>query len=341
MKVSDLLQRRRPCWDELDRLCTQMAGASGLSARRVPASTVARFSTLYRAACADLALADAYQLPPDVIEYLQRLVARAHSQLYRSRSFNMKSWLHTMFVDVPGRLIVDPCLWLALILFWGVFFGSACLAYVSPDFVDAVLGQEQTSMLQEMYDQPIGEDRGDAASTYMFGFYIMNNVSIGFRCFVFGIIMGVGGIIITVSNAAILGASFGFMATTPQSGNFFHFVTAHWPFELTAICVAAGAGMRLGFSIINTRGMTRMASLHQAGQVAMPAVMLAATLFGIAALIEGYVSPSSLPYGVKLGVAIVSTLLLIFYFFGLGIMARMAAAPETDQEHPEEQPATT
>ncbi len=56
-----------------------------------------RFSALYRAACADLALADAYQLPAETVRYLHQLVGRAHKQLYRSRSFNMSTWLTQLF----------------------------------------------------------------------------------------------------------------------------------------------------------------------------------------------------------------------------------------------------
>ena len=49
-------------------------------------------------------------------------------------------------------------------------------------------------------------------------------------------------------------------------------------------------------------------------------------LFLLAALIEAFVSPSSAPYAVKAGVAVVSTLLLLFYFVGLGYPGERHAA---------------
>ena len=39
--------------------------------------------------------------------------------------------------------------------------------------------------------------------------------------------------------------------------NFFEFVTAHGPFELTAIALAAAAGLRLGIGVFHTAGLTR------------------------------------------------------------------------------------
>ncbi len=54
MKVADLLEARRKNWEELDRLCAQMETSTR---RSMGPLAVSRFAALYRAACADLALA--------------------------------------------------------------------------------------------------------------------------------------------------------------------------------------------------------------------------------------------------------------------------------------------
>ena len=82
MKVAELIENRRPQWEELDQLCETLAGKDGKEPEHVN-----RFSQLYRAACADLALAEAYQLPPKTVDYLHKLVARSHNQLYRSQRY--------------------------------------------------------------------------------------------------------------------------------------------------------------------------------------------------------------------------------------------------------------
>ena len=314
MKVAKLLESRRENWLELEDLCTPGAGA-GRRAR--DARSVSRFSALYRAACADLALAEAYQLPPGTVRYLHRLVGRAHNRLYRSQSFTLSTWTRQLLVDVPQRLFNDNFLRLAFCVFWGVFLLSAYMAYTSPGYAERVAGKEMIQQVEESFSRPPWE-LGMEGRAAMVGFYILNNASIGLRCFAFGLIFAVGGLYITVFNAAALGAVFGHMATVSQWDNFSQFVTAHGPFELTAVVLSAGAGMRMGFSLVDTHGLKRSQSLRRAGQEAMPVMCAAVIMFLLAALIEGFLSPSAAPYWIKAAVAVLSTGLLMFYFVGLG-----------------------
>ena len=307
MKVSDLLQSRVENWRQLEQLCTKMEGRSR---RFVPAPAVGRFSALYRAACADLALADAYQLPPATVNYLHRLVARAHNQLYRSQTFDVRSWPHELFVEVPQRLFTDNCLRLAAFIFFGTFILAAALAYGSPDFAQQIAGKDALMQMEELYSKPLPE--------LPTGLFIKHNCTIGLRCFAFGLVFGVAGLYVTLYNAALLGTIFGHMARVPQAENFYQFVTAHAPFELTAIVLSAAAGMRLGFSLVQTHGLTRVASLRRAAKQAMPVMGAALLMFLLAAFIEAAISPSSAPYEVKAAVGIISSGMLMFYFVILG-----------------------
>lgn len=314
MKVSDLLESRKANWRELEALCKQLEGRSR---RGMPARVVARFSALYRAACADLALADAYQLPAETVRYLHQLVGRAHNQLYRSRSFNVSTWLTQLFVDVPQRLFRDNALRLAFCIFWGVFIVSGMLSYARHDFAEKVVGKETMAQMEEMYAEPM-QGRNPNADGFMAGFYVNHNAGIGLRCFAMGLLFGVGGLFATVYNAALLGGVFGHMATVPQQDNFYNFVTAHGPYELTAIVLSAAAGMRLGFSLIDTRGMGRIDALQQAAREMMPCAAAAMIMFMLAAAIEAFISPSAAPYWVKATVAVFSAGTLVWYFVILG-----------------------
>jgi len=320
MKVSDLLESRRENWRELERMCMAMGGRSR---RRFPAQAAARFAALYRAACADLALAYSYQLPPGTIHYLHRLVGRAHNQLYRSRTFDFATWFRELMVRVPRRLFTDNCLRLAFVLFWGVFVLSMIMTRSWPGFADEVIGQEWMQTLERDFSQ-ITFGRSADANYLMAGFYIQHNAGIGLRCFAFGLLLGIGGLYMTVYNAAFLGAVFGYMTTVPllARNNFFEFITAHGPFELTAIVLSAAAGMRMGFALIDTGGFTRIASLRQAALRAVPVMSAAVVMFLLAAMIEGFLSPSAAPYAVKAGVAVLSTGMLMFYFVILGYSHR-------------------
>ncbi len=314
MKVAELLESRRQMWRELEEMCG--AGRSA-GPRAKDACSVTRFSALYRAACADLALAEAHQFPPSTVRYLHRLVGRAHNRLYRSQSFTFSTWIQQLLVNVPQRLFNDIFLRVTFCVFWGVFLLSAYMAYNTPGFAEQVAGKEMIQYAEESFSEPPWElsieGRVDTVAAY-----ILHNGSIGLRCFAFGLIFAVGGLYITVYNASALGALFGHMATVSQWDNFSEFVTAHAPFELTAIVLSAAAGMRMGFSLVDTQGLRRIDSLRRGGQEAMPVMCAAIIMFLLAAIIEGLLSPSASPYWAKAGVAVLSTGLLMFYFVGLG-----------------------
>ena len=326
MKVAELLELRRQNWQELESLCVRLQGRR---LRHVSAEERTRFAALYRAACADLALADAYHLPTNTVQYLHRLVGRAHNQLYRARKFDFSAWGQLLLRDVPQRIFHDRCVQLVFGLFWGMFILSALLANsqgIWPNYAEEMLTQEGLTQLETMYQNPI-DGRDPQADYAMAGFYIQHNTGIGLECFAFGLFV-LPGLWITVKNAALLGAAFGYMARpeVTEGQNFFHFVTAHGPFELTAIALAAGAGLRLGLGWLAPGRLSRQASLVKTAKESMPLMGAAMGLFGGAALIEGFISPSALPYWFKATVAVLSSGLLMFYFVVLGFPRRPLGA---------------
>jgi uncharacterized membrane protein SpoIIM required for sporulation len=326
MKVVDLLERRRRNWQELERFCDQLQG--GPRAPKAAPAAMSRFGALYRAACADLALAHAYQLPQNTVQYLHRLVGRAHNQLYRSRRWEFKKWADMLLIDVPRQVFNDRCIQLMFVLWWGLFIVAAWLAYSKtawPEFAEQTLGAEQISQLEEMYKNPIdGSQRGGDENAIMMSFYVNNNAGIGLRCFAWGLLV-VPGLLMSMYNAVVLGASFGYMGRpdVPEGQNFFHFVTAHGPFELTAVVISAGAGLRLGLAWMMPGNLSRYANLQKTGKEMMPVIMAAVAMFVMAAIIEGFLSPSAAPYWIKALVAIVSSGLLAFYFIILGFPRKL------------------
>jgi uncharacterized membrane protein SpoIIM required for sporulation len=312
MKVAALLERRRQNWHELERLCSAMENRRK---RTMGGEVVNRFASLYRAACADLALADAYQLPPNSVQYLHQLVGRAHNQLYRSRSFRFSTWLEELFVSVPRRLYHDNYLRAAFFVFWSFFLVSMFLAWRSPEFGVAVVGTETLEGMERMHEDSTSS-RDPIGSSVMIGFYLFHNGSIGLRCFAMGLLAGVGGLFELLSNAIQIGASFGYMTTADDKArkSFFEFVTAHAPFELTAIVMSTAAGMRMGFSLVATGGLTRKASLTKAAREAVPTMAAFVVLFLMAAFIEWLISPLDIGWSIKIAIATISSIMLLVYF---------------------------
>ncbi len=313
MKVAQLLEKRRRNWHELESLCARTD--------KLSAADYSRFSSLYRAVCADLALAESYQLPHNTVQYLHRLVGKAHNLLYRRRKFDYQAVIDVLFQEVPQRIFRDRAVQVAFATFWILFILSAALGYsktLFPGYVEEMVTSEQLQQLEANFkDTP---NRSLEDNIAMAGMYIQHNTGIGLRVFSWGLLV-IPGLFELASNPLQIGAMFGYMARpdVPEGKNFFHFVTAHGPFELTAIVLSGGAGLKLGMSWIAPGKLARIDSMRKIGREALPIMGAAAVMFFLAAMIEGFISPFALlPFWVKAGVSVVSTLLLLFYFVVLG-----------------------
>lgn len=332
MRVADRLAQREGTWRELDQLLLRL---DEKPMRRAAATDVLRLGELYRAACTDLMLAEAHDLPRDTVSYLHGLVGRAHNAVYRAKGFRFGDWGAALFGTVPRQLRTDPALRIAMLAFWGSFLICALLGAGRPGFSARVIGDAFVEQMEEMYAEPIDKasEGGGRNDTIMAGFYIQHNTSIGLQCFAWGLFFGLGSLYELISNGVILGTVFGHMAASPHASNFYTFVTAHGPFELTAIVLSGAAGLRLGWGLIDTKGQTRLASLRREAIQALPTVGAAVVLFILAAFIEGFVSASTLPYPTKAGIAVASALLLVVY---VGAGGRSAPSEKSRPPEPRE-----
>lgn len=304
MRVADRLAQREASWRELDELLDRLANRRLRTAR---AAQVVRLGELYRAACADLMLAETHDLPRDTVVYLHALVGRAHNAVYRAQGFRFGDWARALFGTAPRQLRADPALRLSAAVFFGAFLLCALLVAGKPSYAHRLLSDSMIEMMEQSFAEPPGAERKDGLSrndSLMAGFYIQHNTSIGLQCFAYGLFFGLGSLYQLLSNAMILGSVFGYMATSPCAVNFFTFVTAHAPFELTAIVFSGAAGLRLGYGLIDTQGQSRLASLRREAHRALPTVGAAVVLFFLAAFLEGYVSASPLPYVAKASIAL-------------------------------------
>lgn len=316
--LAETIAKRRQDWERLEQLTGQITARSLTG---VPGSMVVELSELYRRACADLAMAEQYHLSPAMVDYLHALVGRAHNTLYRSRRFQFHKWFDLAFRYAPRQIYRDTCVQAVGFLFFGLFALSALLSYNDerfPQFAEKVIGAEAIQGMEESFREPLGRDA--ASGIMMVAFYIQHNTGIGFQCFALGPLI-LPGLFATVFNAIFLGACFGYMARPGTEGgdHFLEFVTAHGAFELTAIALSAGAGLRIGIrGWLFTRGLTRIASLQKEAKETLPVISVAAALFFLAALTEGLISPTNIPYMFKAMWLILSSVLLMFYFVVLG-----------------------
>ncbi|MDR0451036.1 MAG: stage II sporulation protein M, partial [Treponema sp.] len=211
-------------------------------------------------------------------------------------------------------------------IFYGLafFFGGLCLRF--PDMVYEFMSSSQARNLEMMYDPSNShflEPRDVSSDADMFGFYIYHNISIAFRTFAGGMLCGAGSLFFLAANGLFLGVSAAHIINKGFGSAFFPFIIGHSAFELTAIIFSAQAGLILGYRFFVTRGLSRAASLREAGREALPLISGAALLLLIAAGIEAFWSSRfTLPLRLRYGVGIGLWVLLILYFLFAGSSRR-------------------
>lgn len=312
--VDRFLHERRPIWDELDALLTP----HGLS-KRSP-SEVSRAFELHREVCGDLVRAQSLGCPPTTLNYLETLVSRSHSEIYAGSVPISGGLKRLLGHDFPSALRDNGRLFLlANILFWLPFALALSRSLVSENFAAEVLPIDLLEQMAEAYQNDVSRGRSPDSNAAMAGFYVYNNVGIAFRCFATGILFGLGSIFFLVYNGAVTGAVVGHVIRTGGGPNILTFVSGHAPLELTAIVVAGAAGLQMGNALINTSGQTRLGSLWSQRDRILAQVLGAATMLLLAALIEGFWSPSRIPAQVKW---VTSGVLTVFVIAYLGFAGR-------------------
>ena len=147
----------------------------------------------------------------------------------------------------------------------------------------------------------------------MTGYYINNNIGIAFKCFATGAFFGLGSIFFLVINGVIGGAIGAYISSAGYAESFFSFVVGHGAFELTAIVLSGATGLRLGSLLINPGHLTRLDALRLEAPAMARVILGAAVMLFVAALIEGFWSPSGAPPSYKFVVGAVFWAFIVFY----------------------------
>jgi uncharacterized membrane protein SpoIIM required for sporulation len=282
-----------------------------------PAFDAAEMPQRYRRICQSLALAADRQYSPALVDRLNRLALRGHHALYENRRRESQRVLEFVAAGFPALVRREWRLVLAAsLLFFGPLFGLFAVLQVFPEFVHYLLRPEQIAGVHEMYDpasRRLGMREADT-NLMMFGFYVWNNVGIGFQTFAGGILAGVGSIWFLGSNGVVLGAVAGYLTQIGYIETFWSFVAGHSAWELIAIALSGAAGLRLGLAVIAPGRLTRKAALVAAARPAVQIMYGAALLFFVAAFVEAFWSPlTGVPFNVKIGVGIAGWAALIAY----------------------------
>jgi uncharacterized membrane protein SpoIIM required for sporulation len=278
----------------------------------------AEMPSRFRRVCQALALAAQRCYSADLVDRLNRLALRGHHALYVNRRRESRQVLDFMLRGFP-RLVRQE--WrvvaAATLLFLGPLLGFIALLQLFPDFVHYLLSPRQIAGFHEMYDpanRRLGMREADT-NIAMFGFYIWNNVRIGFQTFAGGMLAGVGTAWFLGANGVIIGAVAGYLTQVGYHETFWSFVAGHSSLELLAIVLSGAAGFKLGLAIIAPGNLSRKTALMAAARPAVRIMYGAAVLFFAAAFVEAFWSPiTEVPFTIKIAVGAAGWVILLAYF---------------------------
>ncbi len=309
------IEQKKDDWQRLENILELQKGdrLSGLSKLEVR-----EFGELYRRAAADLATARAETRDPKLINYLNSLVIRAHGKIYRAEGQGAKMIAKFFFEELPQTFRAN---FRYMAVAFGVFVGFAIFGFVSTwintDFTHFVMLSGVTDQIRanDQWWLSLNDANQIGSSTIL-----TNNILVTIRVFAMGAFFGVGAIYDLAFEGARLGSIFGACySINPAFGTALaNFIVAHGVIELSTIFFCAGAGMMIGYAMINPGNLTRGQALKKKGSEAVKIVVGCACLLVIAGTIEGFISPSSLPPQFKVATGVFTGIAMYSYFFFVG-----------------------
>lgn len=144
---------------------------------------------------------------------------------------------------------------------------------------------------------------------------IVNNIKVAIGGFALGITAGIGTLFVLIYNGLHLGSVAGWMQFQGNAFSFWGWVMPHGVTEILAIIIACAGGLIIGDAIWKPKGQSRMKSIRSASKDALLLQIGVMGMLGIAGIIEGFISPSSLEYPGRIAIVLFSTLFWMFYFF--------------------------
>ncbi|WP_337244644.1 stage II sporulation protein M [Luteimonas sp. gir] len=310
MRQDRFVARHAAEWDAFERWLDARAaspwrarrhrhGWDGLSDEEIPSR--------YRRLCQQQALARRRGYSPQLTARLQALMQRGHAVMYRPPPPPWRRALLFLLAEFPRLVRAQRgCLWASLALFALPMVLLFALVLRWPELAYTVLSPSQLAQMESMYD-PAGADmafqRSGQTDVQMFGYYIWNNVSIGFRTFASGLLAGVGTIFVLLFNGVFFGVVAGHLQAIGHGGPFWRFVVGHSAPELTAIVIAGAGGLRLGLALVAPGPLRRVDALVQAGRDGGRLCIGILVMLVFAAFVEAFWSSTgSIPDPVRFGV---------------------------------------
>ncbi|MFK0255803.1 stage II sporulation protein M [Streptomyces sp. NPDC090445] len=330
MDLDVFVTAHRAEWDRLEQLLGR--------GRRLTGAEADELVSLYQRTATHLSLIQSSTPDPMLTGRLTQLVARARATVTGARRASWRDAARFFTEGFPAAVYRSRRWWIptaVLSTLLGALIGWWIATH--PEVQAAIAAPEELKALT----QPGGgyETYYSSHPAASFAAKVWtNNAQAAAMCLVLGAFLGIPVLWILFLNMVNLGVGIGLMTSADRLDVFLGLILPHGLLELTAVFVAAGTGLRLGWTVIDPGPRTRRTALAEQGRAALGmAIGLAVVLF-VSGLIEGFVTPSGLPTWARIGIGIAAEAAFLAYVYVLG--GRAARAGEAGDVEAADRTAT-
>ncbi|HWL98677.1 MAG TPA: stage II sporulation protein M [Nocardioidaceae bacterium] len=317
MDLDAFVAANEPTWKRLEQLVQRH--------RRLTGAEVDELVDLYQRTATHLSVVRTASGDGVLVGSLSSLVARARSAVIGAHAPAWRELVRFFTVSFPVAAYQARRWW------FGAAVASLLVAYVvgawvvaNPD-VQASMGtpEEVRQLVQRDFADYYSQD--PAAS--FAGQVWVNNAWVSLQVIASAILLGLPIPYILFTNVVNVGAIGGLMTAHGKGDVFWGLILPHGLLELTAVFLAAGAGMRLGWTVIDPGPRPRLEAVAEQGRAVISVGLGLVVVLLVSGLIEAVITPSGLPTWARIGVGVAAEVIFLAYVTVLG--RRALAAGET------------
>jgi uncharacterized membrane protein SpoIIM required for sporulation len=296
-------------WSRLDELSGR---------RRLTGEQVDELVTLYQRAATHLSVVRSSAPDAALAARLSGSVARARSAVAGGHEPFWRELARVATVSFPAA--VYRARWATFAAFaFSTVIALALGVWVAHDAsAQAALGSKEE--IRQLVEQDFAGYYSQNAPSGFAAKVWTNNAWVTAQCIALGV-LGFPVVYVLFQNAANVGAIGGLMAANDRLGLFFGLITPHGLLELTAVFVAAGAGLRLFWAWIDPGPRSRADALAAEGRAMVTIAMGLVVVLAVSGVVEAFVTPSPLPTWARITIGVVVWLAFLAY---IGLLGRPA-----------------
>ncbi|HKB30578.1 MAG TPA: stage II sporulation protein M [Streptosporangiaceae bacterium] len=313
-------------WQRLEHLVSRR--------RRLSGPEVDELVALYQRVATHLSAVRAASHDPALVARLSTLVARARAAVTGAHTPAWRDIGRFWLVSFPAIAYRARWWWL------GSAAGSLAVALIVGLWVarspHVQAGIAPPAQIRQLVRQEFRGYYSQYAATSFAAKVWTNNVWVAALSLLFGVLLGIPTLIVLLQNAVNVGVDGGLMFAYGRGAEFFGLILPHGLLELTAVFLAAGAGLRLGWCVIDPGPRPRGQALAEEGRATIGLALGLVVVLLVSGVIEAFVTPSPLPTWARILIGAGAEAAFLTYVIAAGRRAVRAgqsgdidAAPDT------------